>query len=70
MDGGSRYAVSIEMERCRKNLVRYHWLICREKKPDELISWGHAPTQELAETAARHEVEDLRSGFTCGGRVK
>ena len=63
-----RYVVSIQSEAIRKKM-RYHWMICRENNPDELISWGHAPTQELAEAEARHEVNDLTSGATQGGRV-
>jgi hypothetical protein len=44
-------------------------MICREQKLDELVSWGYAPTQEQAETAARNEVTDLSSGLTQGGQV-
>jgi len=44
-------------------------MICWENNPDEMVSWGHAPTQELAETEARNEVKDLTSGLTQGGRV-
>ena len=44
-------------------------MICLEGNPEELVSWGHAPTQELAETEARNEVKDLTSGLTQGGRV-
>ena len=63
-----RYVISIQSEAIRKKM-RYHWMICRENNPDELISWGHAPTQELAEAEDRHEVNDLTSGATQGGRV-
>ena len=62
--------LSYEPERYRKGSVRYHWMICCADKPDELVSWGHAPTQELAEIAARKELDDLSSGLTRGGRVK
>lgn len=63
-----RYVVSIQAQPFRKK-TRYHWMICRDTNPDELISWGHAPTLELAETEARNEVRDLSSGLTQGGRV-
>jgi hypothetical protein len=62
------YVVSIQAQPFRKK-TRYHWMICRETNPDELISWGHAPTLELAETEASNEVRDLTSGLTQGGRV-
>jgi hypothetical protein len=57
-----------EPSRFRKGM-RYHWMIYRAHKPDELVSWGHAPTQHLAELDARNEVKDLDSGLTQGGRV-
>jgi hypothetical protein len=63
-----RYVVSIQAQPFRKK-TRYHWMICQEHTPDELVSWGHAPTQELAETEAQNEVRDLSSGLTQGGRV-
>lgn len=44
-------------------------MICRSQNPDELVSWGHAPTRELAESAAEKEVEDLSSGRTQGGQA-
>lgn len=62
------YVVSIQAQPFRKK-TRYHWMICRESNPEEMISWGHAPTHELAETEARNEVRDLTSGLTLGGRV-
>ena len=49
--------------------VRYHWMISLAHKPDELVSWGHAATPELAEVAAHNEVKDLDSGLSRGGRV-
>ncbi len=64
-----QYVVSIQAQSFRKK-TRYHWMICWEKNPDELVSWGHAPTQELAEAEARNEVRDLTSGLTQGGRVE
>lgn len=63
-----QYVVSIQAQPFRKK-TRYHWMICSENKPEELISWGHAPTLELAENEARNEVRDLSSGLTLGGRV-
>jgi hypothetical protein len=64
------YVVSFQPEHCRRGVVRYHWMICRVHKPDELVSWGHAQTLEMAETAARDEINDLCSGLTRGGRVR
>jgi hypothetical protein len=65
----ARYVVSYEAEPLRKGICRYHWMICREHNPDELVSWGHALTQELAEAAARDEVNNLSSGLSHGGLV-
>ena len=62
------YVVSFQTQPFRKGR-RYHWMICRDRKPDELVSWGHAPTQEQAEAEARNEVTDLSSGLTQGGQV-
>ena len=63
-----QYVVSFETQPFRK-ARRYYWMICREHNPDELVSWGNAPTQELAETGARQEVTDLSSGLSHGGQV-
>ena len=49
--------------------TRYHWMVCGAQNPDQLVSWGHAPTQELAAAAARDEVNDLSSGLSQGGQV-
>ena len=49
--------------------IRYHWMICRARNPEMLVSWGHATTQKLAEQEAQNEVKDLSSGLTQGGRV-
>jgi hypothetical protein len=70
MNRADQYAVSIEPEHCRIGGVRYHWLICLAKKPDELVSWGNAQTLEMAEHAAQDELKDLCSGLTQGGRVR
>jgi hypothetical protein len=65
-----QYAVSFESEHCRKGDVRYHWMICLVKRPDELVSWGNAQTLEMAEHAAQDELKCLCSGLTQGGRVR
>jgi hypothetical protein len=62
------YVSSIQSERFHKNL-RFHWVICTTQNPDQLVSWGHAPSRELAEAAVREEIEDLVSGRTIGGQV-
>jgi hypothetical protein len=49
--------------------LRYHWMIYWAHKPEELLSWGHAQTQPLADAAARNELKDLQAGLTQGGRV-
>jgi hypothetical protein len=64
----SQYVVSFQTEPYHKG-TRYHWMICWAQNPDELVSWGHAPTQELAEIAAQNEIKDLSSGRTQGGRI-
>jgi hypothetical protein len=56
----SRYVVSFQAERFYKGM-RYYWMICREQNPDELVAWGHALTQELAQKEARKKVRDLSS---------
>jgi len=63
-----QYVISIQAQSFRKK-TRYHWMICWEDNPEVMVSWGHAPTQELAETESRNEVRDLTSGITEGGRV-
>jgi len=60
--------VSYDVEQYHQG-TRHHWTICRSQTPDELVSWGHAPTRELAETAAAKELEDLSAGRTEGGQV-
>ena len=61
----SSYVMSFECERFYQGW-RYHWTICTRRKPDELVSWGHARTRELAEAAARKEVNRLLAGLTRG----
>lgn len=63
------YVLSFESESVRNKRKRHHWMICLAKRPDELVSWGHAPTHELADSAARNELKDLLSGLTQGGHV-
>jgi hypothetical protein len=67
-NASAKYVFLIEAERFYKTL-RYHWTICAAQSPDQLISWGHATSRELAETAAQNEIKDLSSGLTQGGRV-
>ena|SRR5690349_12541202 len=62
------YVLSFEAEHFYQGM-RIHWTVCTAQDPDRLVSWGHAPTQELAESAARREVEDLSAGRSQGGRV-
>ena len=64
----STYIVSFDVEPYHQG-TRHHWMICRSQKPDELVSWGHAPTRELAERAAEREIEELSCGRTQGGNA-
>ncbi len=64
------YLLEFQAEPSRFRGVRYHWMIASARKPDELVSWGYADTQELAEAAAREELRDLDAGLTEGGRRK
>jgi hypothetical protein len=64
----AQYLFSIHAERFYRTL-RYHWTICAAQSPDRIVSWGHAASHELAETAAQNEIRDLSSGLTQGGRV-
>lgn len=48
---------------------RYHWMICRADKSEELVSWGHEASRELAEGAAEKELQVLSSGGTQGRHV-
>lgn len=63
------YVFSIQVEHFHRGL-RFHWVVCSTQNPDRLVSWGHAPSRELAEQAAQDEIEDLRSGRTAGGPVR
>ena len=61
------YVLSFEVESVRNKQKRHHWMICLAKRPNELVSWGHAPTHELAASEARNEFKDLLSGLTQVG---
>lgn len=64
------YSLEFQAEPSRLHgRVRYHWMISLANKPDELVSWGHATTPELAELAAHNEVKDLDCGLSRGGRI-
>lgn len=56
------YVLSFDAERVYRG-SRYHWMICSVQNPDELVSWGYAPTRELAETAASSAVKQLQAGL-------
>ena len=62
------YIVSFQTEPFRQT-TRHHWLICRDHQPNEMVSWGHAPTLELAQAAAQKEIQDLSSGQSQGGQA-
>ncbi len=64
----AQYVISFQAEPSYKGR-RHHWMICRAQNPDELVSWGHEPTRELAEAAAGRELQDLSAGVTRGGQV-
>jgi hypothetical protein len=63
------YVLSFDSESVRNKHKRHHWMICLAKSPDKLVSWGHAPTHELAESEARNELKDLLSGLTQGAHA-
>jgi hypothetical protein len=67
-DSGRKFVLSFQAERFYKG-VRYHWMVCLENDPTQLISWGHAPTQQQAESAGQTEISDLLSGLSQGGQV-
>ena len=64
----SPYVMSFQAEHFYRGR-RHHWMICRAQNPEELVSWGHEPTRELAEAAAGKELQDLSAGMTQGGQV-
>ena len=65
----NNYIVCIDSERLYQS-HRFVWTICLSNEPDQLVSWGYAPTRELAEVACIIEVRRLGDGLTSGGRVK
>lgn len=69
LEAANSYVLSFEGERFYRG-CRYHWMICSVQNPEELVSWGYAPTRELAETAAGSEVKKLESGVSETGRVR
>ena len=64
----SPYVISFQAEPSYRGR-RHHWMICRAQNPEELVSWGHEPSRELAEAAAGKELQDLSAGVTQGGQV-
>jgi len=62
------YVASFDVEAFHDR-SRCHWTICRADNTEELVSWGHEPTRELAEAAVEKEVQLLSSGMTQGGQV-
>ena len=48
---------------------RCHWMICLTDNAEELVSWGHETTRELAEATVEKEVQLLACGLTQGGHV-
>jgi len=63
-----RYVVTVQAQPFRKGR-HYYWIVYWEHNTDELVSWGNAPTQELAEMAALIEVTNLHSGLSRDGQV-
>jgi hypothetical protein len=63
--GVGTYVLTLERDRFYRGW-RYHWMICASHSPDELVSWGHASTRDLAEAAAGSEVEKLAARLTQG----
>lgn len=63
-----KFVLSFQAERFYKG-VRYHWMVCLEEDPTQLVSWGHAPSQQMAEAAGNVEISDLLSGISQGGQV-
>ena len=61
------YVLSFQSESVGNKKKRHHWMICLAKSPDVLVSWGHAPTHELADFKARNELKDLLLGLTQSG---
>ena len=66
-NASAQYVFSIQAGRYYRTL-RYYWTICAAQNLDRIVSWGHAASHELAETAAQIEIRDLSSGLTQGTR--
>ena len=64
----SSFVISFEAESCCRGR-RHYWTICRTQSPEELVSWGHEPTREMAEAAAGKELQDLSTEVSQGGQV-
>lgn len=64
----SPYVVSYQAESFYKR-IRYHWMVCLAENPEQMVSWGHEPTRELAESVAQKALQDLSSGLTQGGKA-
>lgn len=69
LSSSNPFALSFDMERYYRG-ERHYWAISAVQNPDELLSWGHAPTRELAEQAAGIELEALSSGRSRGRKAK
>jgi hypothetical protein len=64
------YVTSLQVDHLQGGRVRHHWMVCKENELDDLVSWGHAPTRQLAAAPAREEIGDLSNGLSRGGRVR
>ena len=60
----SNYVLSFEADYSPRGR-RHHWMICATVNPEEMVSWGHAPTRRLAELAAWSEVTKLEPGLNA-----
>ena len=63
------FVLSYEEQSLVNKKKRFHWMICLSKQPDFLLSWGYAPTYQVAEHEAKNELESLVSGVAPSGRV-
>ena len=63
------YVLSFESESISNKKKRHHWMISLVERPDELVSWGHALTHELADSEAQNELKELLSALTQDGHV-
>lgn len=65
---GNPYVLSFDCERYHQG-QRHYWVISTAQNPDELVAWGHAPTRELAERGAGHELDRLLARLARGKAV-